>query len=266
MIVCDLGDAWQVVLQPDHAALSGQIAERWGNGELAAPQPAASVAIASRRHDDGWAVWERAPQLDASGAPANFVNVQIPSHLAFWRAGAAAVTEHDAYAGLLVSMHGAGIYRGRYGTQPEMKMAFAAEAEQLVEAFVAEQEDGYPRRRAELGADEAETWANYRLLQAFDRLSLFFCMNDPDAGASSTIGSVPTDYDGGEGVLAIEAVAPFQVTLDPYPFAGEAAFTLRRRVLPKEDFASGDAFREALGAAEPETVDVVMQPARVRSG
>jgi hypothetical protein len=266
VIVCDLGDAWQVVMQPDHAELSGQLAARWGNAEFTAPEPLASVHRASRRHDDGWAVWERSPQLDARGAPCNFVGVHIPSHLAFWRAGAAAVEEEDPYAGLLVSMHGAGIYRGRYGTQPEMKMAFAGEVEQLVEAFVAEQEDGYARRRAQLGADEAGTWANYRLLQAFDRLSLFFCMNDPGAGASTTIGSVPTDYDGGEASLAIESVAPFQITLDPYPFAGEAIFALRRRVLPKEDFTSGDAFREALGAVDPETVDVVMQPARVRSG
>jgi hypothetical protein len=178
----------------------------------------------------------------------------------------AAVTEHDPYAGLLVSMHGAGIYRGRYGTQPEMKMELAGSLAQLVDEFVAEQEDAYPQRRADLGADEGETWTNYRLLQVYDRLSLFFCMNAPDAGARATIGSVPTDYDGGETVLAIESLAPFRVTLDPYPFAGEAAFSLRRHVLPKQDFASGEAFRDALAAVEPEVVDVVMQPAQVRSG
>ncbi|MEA2324369.1 MAG: hypothetical protein QOD81_4219 [Solirubrobacteraceae bacterium] len=266
MIVCDLGDVWQVVMQPDHAELSGQIAEQWGNGELAAPHPARGVRIASRRHDDGWAVWERAPQLDATGAPATFFKTHIPSHLAFWRAGVAAITEHDPYAGLLVSMHGAGIYRGRYGTQPEMKMALAGDVEQLVDAFVAEQEEGYPQRRADLGADEAETWTNYRFLQVFDRLSLFFCMNDPETSASTTIGSVPTDYAGGETALDAEAVAPFRVALDPYPFAGEATFTLRRRLLPKADFASGDAFREALAGVEAQDVDVVMQPSRVRSG
>jgi hypothetical protein len=266
VIVCELGDAWQVVMQPDHAALSGQIAEQWGNGELAAPQPAQGVRIASRRHDDGWAVWERAPQLDANGDPATFFKTHIPSHLAFWRAGVAAITEHDPYAGLLVSMHGAGIYRGRYGTQPEMKMALAGDVEELVDAFVAEQEAAYPQRRADLGADEAETWTNYRFLQVFDRLSLFFCMSDPEAAGSATIGSVPTDYDGGETTLAVEGTAPFRVALDPYPFADEAAFTLRRRVLPKAEFASGDELREALAAVAPQDVDVVMQPAPVRSG
>ena len=39
----------------------------------------------------------------------------------------AAVLDQDPYAGLLVSMHGAGIYRGRYGTQPSLKLTFADE-------------------------------------------------------------------------------------------------------------------------------------------
>ena len=55
-----------------------------------------------------------------SGKPLNFLDVGVLAHLAFYRAGIAAITEQDAYAGLLVSMHGAGIYRGRYGLQPEL--------------------------------------------------------------------------------------------------------------------------------------------------
>jgi hypothetical protein len=266
VIVCDLGDAWQVVMQPDHAELSGQMAARWGNGEFAAPQPLASVHRASRRHDDGWAVWERSPQLDSSGAPCNFIGVHIPSHLAFWRAGAAAVEEEDPYAGLLVSMHGAGIYRMRYGTQPEMKMAFAGEVKDLVDAFVAEQESSYDARRSTLGADEREVRVNYRLLQVFDRLSLAFCMSDAEAPGSATIASVPRDYDGSETALTIEAAGPFRATLDPYPFDGEEAFTLRRRILPKGSWESGDAFRQALFAVEPEVIGIEVAPAGVRSG
>ena len=51
----------------------------------------------------------------------------VPAHLAFYRACIAAVSDQDPYAGLLVSMHGAGIYRGRYGTQPSLKITYADE-------------------------------------------------------------------------------------------------------------------------------------------
>src|SRR5881398_3218086 len=91
---------------------------------------------------------ERAPRLDASGKPINFLDVDVSSHLAFYRAGIAAVTEHDPYAGLLVSMHGAGIYQQRYGRDPGLGLSRAAAAQELVDDFVAEQENGYSARAA----------------------------------------------------------------------------------------------------------------------
>ena len=63
MIVRDAGDAWQVVLQTDHADLSGAFARAWA--ERGAGHD--SLVIAAERHDDGWAVWERAPRVDESG-------------------------------------------------------------------------------------------------------------------------------------------------------------------------------------------------------
>src|SRR5262249_20578060 len=107
MIVRDLGDAWQIVLQTDHADLSAAFARAWKT-----PLPPA-LATAIQRHGAGWAVWEQSPRVDADGKPVNFLEVDIRSHLAFYRAGIAAITEEDPDAGLLVAMHGAGIYRQR---------------------------------------------------------------------------------------------------------------------------------------------------------
>ena len=39
---------------------------------------------------------------------------------------------------------------------------------------------------AELGVDEDERWTNYKLLQIYDRLSLYFCQRDVETGASRT--------------------------------------------------------------------------------
>jgi diadenosine tetraphosphatase ApaH/serine/threonine PP2A family protein phosphatase len=246
MIVRDAGADWQIVLQPDHADLSGQLARAWAEkGERFA-----SVEIAARRHDDGWAVWERMPGLDpGSDRPRNFLDVQVLSHLAFYRAAIAAVSDHDPYAGLLVSMHGAGIYRQRYGRDPGLRLTFAGEVEEQVDAFVAEQEAGYPDRAAEVGVGEERRWADYGLLQVFDRLSLFFCMRDVENGEAA-------ELDG----LRLEPLAPWRMRLEPYPFTGRSTrFVLLRRVLPKRGW-SEDEFREEFFGADPQRTEIVIEP------
>jgi hypothetical protein len=221
MIVRDRGDDWQVVLQIDHEDLSGALARAWADQGPAH----ASLATAAARHDDGWAVWERAPVVDESGKPVNFLDVDVSSHLAFYRACIAAVSEQDPYAGLLVSMHGAGIYQQRYGRDPSLGLSRAAEAQELIDAFVAEQEEGFERRREQAGVSDGQRWRDYELLQLYDRLSLYFCLRDCENG-----GGEPVELQG----YTLELVAPWRVRMTPYPFGDSPArFELVRRVLAK---------------------------------
>lgn len=60
MIVRDQGDSWQLVAQPHHGDVCGDIVRAWGNGRFAAPRAPESLATAARRHDDGWSVWSAA--------------------------------------------------------------------------------------------------------------------------------------------------------------------------------------------------------------
>src|SRR6266851_9890183 len=219
MIVRHQDDAWQVVLQTDHADLSGALASAWTER---GPRHE-SVAVAARRHDDGWAVWERSPLVDDAGAPVAFLDVHVPAHLAFYRAGIAAITDEDPYAGLLVSMHGAGIYRQRYGADTGLSLSRAAEVQPLVDGFVAEQEVAYPERSAAVGVDEELRWADYHRLQWFDRFSLAFCLRDWD---------------------------------DPYPFAGTSAtFALLRRIVPARPWTQAE-FRRDFFDIEPALVEI----------
>ena len=207
MIVRDLGDSWQVVLQTDHADLSAAFARAWRT------PLSPSLVVAAERHDDGWAVWEQAPRVDADGKPVTFLEVDIPSHLAFYRAGIAAITEQDEDAGLLVSMHGAGIYRQRYGLDPGLGLAGATEVQDEIDAFVAEQE-------AKFGGELGHRRRDYELLQLFDRLSLYFCMREGDEA----------ELQG----YRLEPIAPWHVRLTPFPFEkGPALFSLTRRRIPK---------------------------------
>jgi uncharacterized protein DUF3891 len=210
MIVRDLGDSWQVVLQTDHADLSAAFARAWRT------PLSPSLVVAAERHDDGWAVWEQAPRVDADGKPITFLEVDVRSHIAFYRAGIAAITEQDEDAGLLVSMHGAGIYRERYGLDPGLGLARAAEVQDEVDAFVAEQE-------AKFGCEPGDRRGDYELLQLFDRLSLYFCMRDVESGDAAEL----------QG-YRLEPIAPWHVRLTPFPFEeGPALFSLTRRKIPK---------------------------------
>lgn len=233
MIVRDTGDAWQIVLQTDHADLAAAFARRWA--EPVSP----SLELVSERHDDGWAVWEQAPRFDeASGKPVNFLEVDVRAHLAFYRAAIAALTDQDPGAGLLLSMHGAGIYRQRYGLDPGLGLARAAEAQEEVDAFVAEQE-------AKFGGEPGGRRAEYELLQLFDRLSLYFCMREGEE-------AVIQDY-------RVEPVSPWCVRLAPFPFGKEPArFELLRRVLPKRKWAE-DEFRREFFAQEPERTEITIE-------
>jgi hypothetical protein len=246
MIVCGLADGWQIVMQTDHADLSGDFARRWTERT----DRSDSLQVAAERHDDGWAVWEQAPMCDVdSGKPLNFLDVGVLAHLAFYRAGIAAITEQDPYAGLLVSMHGAGIYRGRYGLQPELRLSFAGEVREQVDAFVVEQESTFEAREREAGVTENERRNDYELLQVYDRLSLLFCMNDALAPPAGELGGYRFEPDG-DGAI----------TMSPFPFDGaEQQFSLVRRIVPRGDWSDGNAFRRDLFGVEPEAVSITIR-------
>jgi Protein of unknown function (DUF3891) len=233
VIVRDRGDSWQVVLQTDHADLSAAAARSWAEQG----RRHGSLTLAAERHDDGWAVWEQAPQVDEAGAPVNFLSVDVRSHLAFYRAGIAAITEQDPLAGLLVSMHGAGIYRQRYGLDTALGLDRAPEVRDEVDAFVAEQE-------AKFDLDEHR--AEYELLQIYDRFSLYFCMRDVESGEGAEV----------QG-YRFEPVGPWHVRLEPYPFVERPArFSLLRRVVPKRKWTQSELQR---ALREPERVEITIE-------
>ena len=242
MIVRDRGSDWQVVLQTAHAELSEEVARAWADRGTRHD----SVVLAARRHDDGWATWERSPMVDGDGKPVTFLDVHVPAHLAFYRAGIAAITDEDPYAGLLVSMHGAGIYRQRYGSDPSLALTRAPEVQELVDAFVAEQEAGFPERMAAAGVEDDERLADYHRLQWFDRFSLAFCLRGWDeAGVAFELGR-----------FRFEPVGPWRARVEPWPFqAPELECSVVRRLVPKRAWRQAE-FREAFFALPAERLTI----------
>jgi hypothetical protein len=262
MLVRDAGDAWQLVLQPDHADLAGQLVAAWGAEGFARPARYDSAVLAATRHDDGWAVWDRRPRIDPdSGAPQNFFGVAVPAHLAFYRAGVEVVCDEDPYAGLLVSMHMSGLYRQRYGVVPAGAMRLSDELRARADVFCDQEEERQAALVAQLGVEERERWHDYTLLQIADLVSLFCGLGDLESGTASGVAEDAPMAGGGRARIAIEPLGPWRLRFAPYPFAERPlALTMVRRLLPKRAWSSDADFRADFFAATPETVRIFVQP------
>jgi len=89
-----------------------------------------------------------------------------------------------------------------------------------------------------LGLDDAVSrrafWTNYCALQAFDLLSLYFCLDGYEGKglAETTLTGIPTAYEG-DSVLDVrlEPTGENRVRMDPYPFDGPLQLVAPARIL-----------------------------------
>ena len=160
-----------VVRQPDHGVQTGLFARHCGNEETPPFTPREPVIAAGTRHDDGWQAWEEEhPTLDPStGHPWQFYTLTPHEHVPLYRRGIAMAAEHDPTTGLLVSMHGAGLYNDRYGTFRLAERQFSPAEQALVDEFLAEQalfqqslaERVLGRQRHTHVTTDPQVWYNY---------------------------------------------------------------------------------------------------------
>ncbi|MBI3091673.1 MAG: DUF3891 family protein [Candidatus Tectomicrobia bacterium] len=260
MIIHDWNGDLMVIYQMDHGDLAAQFERSWGNTTFAPAEPSQAMAHATSWHDNGWIEYDAKPRVNPqTRRPYRLHEVPATEHLEFYKAGIGKVIREDAYAGLLVSMHLTGLYQQRYGLDggmPSFIERAAPEARENVRAFIAQLEREQAELRARLqhnpayaaAVEDRWLWTNYRLLQVFDQISLFFCFFRP--GATRTIKAAPRTYDGAEVTLRVTALDASRVVVVPFPFAhAETEVTLRVKRLPNRTYADDDDVRATLNAA-----------------
>jgi hypothetical protein len=257
MIVQSCDGRLLLIRQTDHAALAGVFAEHWGNAEFAVPSPRDPLIDAALHHDDGWLLWEAAPRVDpATHRPFQFTAMPVAEHVAFYRAGIERVLALAPYAGLLTVLHLAGLYQMRFGTERQMQpKGLSPDDERLQRQFLDElhqQADNLRRELPQQGVpaswlEDRRLWCNYKLLQIYDRLSLYFCTAPP---RQAELEPVPRDYEGGETRITLTPLDERRVVLSPYPFdRSPLPLTVRGRLVADRDYESDEAFRAAFAAA-----------------
>ena len=257
MIIQERGDHLILIRQTDHAVLSGYFARELGNEKFARSEPEESVRLAATEHDNGWNEWELQPHIDpVTFLPFTFMSLPTQQHMDLYQRGIERVVKVDRYAGLLVSMHCAGLYDKTRATMPGFSAKYVKSQEApLVTDFVQRLRLQQLRLKVDLRADPAtkdfadEKWlqANALRLEALDRLSLYFCLGPMEA---ATIDAVPSNYSGGEVDWDLQPEENNAATLEPYPFRRDPLeISILARRIPKRRYADDLELQKVLAQA-----------------
>ena len=237
--------------QTDHSRFVGQLAAHWGNKDFAVPKPYVSMVRAATFHDYGWLRYETNPQIHPeSGEPYQFLQVPLGTgQLEAYQWSLDWLAGIDRYAGLIINMHRTGLWKNRYDTIAHPNGYNLRELNSEVRDFIQLNEDWQEMERA--ACDSGELWTNYRLMQVWDLLGLYFGCQDP---YEDYIEPVPTSYSDKNGVrLTMKPAGPGRVMFEPYPFnVRPCRVQLAFKRLSQGSFEDLEEFHRAYFQAENE--------------
>jgi hypothetical protein len=271
MIRRDDEGGFLLITQHDHALISGELAEQFGNEVFATPEPRESVMRGIRLHDCGWPLHDDAPTINKTGLPLDVFECPREIALKVWAASAERAGAEDPYAGLLVSLHVLNLsvfvttqvdFEGADWDMNNPPDRFAVIKFQQREIELQEQlrmqlglrtdrptHHKHPHESDQKREDQLNF--NFRLLQAMDVISLAACCTKP-----------PTLQT--QDILPKPGAAPIRLTLarhgkdlmvDPWPFATKSIeLMIPACRIPQKKYANNDELRTALAAGMGEVV------------
>lgn len=263
MIVRSLPDGSALlILQEAHADVAAQFAAHWGNQEFSRLDPYSSMLFGTIYHDSGHREMEADLPIDPEkglpyafrGAPPEVRRREADDENVRW------IRARDPYASLVVSVHHAGLRKQRYDTVRMVTNGTGAllrSGERLgIETAFADLDGWRQEVAVELALSDPELreafWHNYRCLQVFDLLSLYFCCDgyQADQMQEVTLERAPVAY-GSERVVDLHLMptGPATIQMMPYPFdvTPLQIGVMARQMTPRPSTpAAKQAYHEAL--------------------
>jgi hypothetical protein len=212
-------NSWLLITQPEHAALSGELASQIDAPGF--PKVGSEVVHAIALHDAGWEQFEadpRAPRVHADGHPLSFLEIPPADFLRAWIGSIDCAEEESQVGGYLVSRHfsSLGEFRLQRNDDPPA-------VRQQIEAFL--QEEKFRQTRLGNSASERSRWDPLLpLLQFCDVLSLYLC--------SGTLQPVEFPYEFPNGRIRLQCAADGSWTLHPSPFRSAFSVSVKARPYP----------------------------------
>jgi hypothetical protein len=265
MILREQGHNLIVISQKEHADLSGQFAAQWGNDDFDKLEPRLGMEQAAAHHDDGWENWDRNPVLDPkTKKPYDFYQLPTAQTLKIHEETIQHSKNLDLYARLMISMHRSGLCYERYGTERGWEVRTATRKEGLnpeLKRFADDQEAWQSKAKKELYdsgnglslASESHIWANYKLIQVFDRLSLFMCWEKAEGKISPTPKNDAIDVE-----LLLQRPSQSLLKVNPWPF-GKHTFDvqLNTHVIENREYENSDDVAKELYFKTPSSTKVL---------
>lgn len=216
-----------VIEMAQHTALAGQFARVFGNSDFAAIAPRDEMLFATDHHDYGWMALDAHPSRDPqTGLPWHLTD--NPHDLSVQTLGPAIPLHeaHHPYCALLVAMHLWGIYNGRYGLSdqilldaidPEQRPSFEAKLAQLLADQDRLKRSLASQPETAAWVEEEHLFQNYRQLQFFDSLALYFNCTHPADRQPQAFAQVPKSATEAVTVRVVPAGGD-RYLFTPFPF------------------------------------------------
>jgi hypothetical protein len=250
-----------VITMAEHNDLCGQLARSFGNDKFERLKPFDEVVYTVQNHDRGWRDYDLNPDLDPeTGLPCLMTRTPKPDAVRTNRGSPDFNEAHHPYCGLLSSMHTWGLYNGRYGysryvirTRTETSITVQDQFRALIDEMLAAEVARQERLKAQITAipslqswvDKNHLFQNYKQLQFFDTLALYFHLYHASERGEEVYVHVPLNSEADTNVT-VKRVSDEVYSLDPYPFvAGRLKLICRGRYM--KPLAAGTT-RDQVGA------------------
>jgi hypothetical protein len=225
MIIQADGDFFLFITQPDHARLAADAIAHWTADGFAHHPRRAVILLATCEHDNGWIEEDAETHVDGDGTPLDFVAVPAAVRQRIWPRAVNRMARRDPYAAALIAHHAIAVYSA--SRNDEGWQAFFDGLSELRDRFLAAS-----------GLNRETLDADYRFVNAADRLSLAFC----------TRWARPLESYGRQIILKGQMV---EITPDPFDGA-RIPLTVTARRLRRQRYRTSGELREALKDAAVE--------------
>jgi len=213
--------------------MCGQLARAFGNDCFERLDPFEEVVYVFENHDRGWDGYDANPGIDpVTRLP--YIMARTPiSDIVKTNVGSPDFNEaHHPYCGLLSSMHSVGLYNGRYGfsqfvvrTQTTTSLSVPHMYRPLVDAVLEHELARQARLKSTLSQstmgrswiEQQRLFQNYKQLQFFDTLSIYFHLRHASERGDQVYVHVPLNCDL-DTTITLKKIDERTYSLDPFPF------------------------------------------------
>jgi hypothetical protein len=224
-----------VCTMAEHNDLCGQFARAFGNDQFEPLDPLEEMIYVVSHHDYGWNDWDAAPMLDpATRLPAGIAATPSSVSIASNKRSPEINESHHPYCGLLASMHSWGLFNERYGLSDfsvrpggSKSVPIPKDNTDVADDFLDGEKARQNRLRILLAehpetadlVDENHLFQNYKQLQFFDTLALYFNLRHESERGEEVFTHVPRTATE-DASVRVTPCGDGVYSFDPFPFRG----------------------------------------------